>query len=156
MGASLFLKFCFSSAQLCLKKKLNEIKASCLCFSWLVHICVPTDPPILIFSSSAQMNIMNNTETDSLAKLSKIWCKSRSGSQTRPVPNQNIDTATCHGGLQPHLPFPFLFSFKLVLNEIKLKFEWNSWKRWIHTWLPKVPRFYFLCKYLLPLEPITW
>ena len=38
----------------------------------LVHICVPTDPPILIFSSSAQMNIMNNTETDSLAKLSKI------------------------------------------------------------------------------------
>ena len=38
----------------------------------LVHICVPTNPPILIFSSSAQMNIMNITEMISWAKLSKI------------------------------------------------------------------------------------
>ena len=74
MGASLILKFCFSNAQLCLKKnKLKQTKIkmlhACALVGWYTFVYQPT-PPILIFSSSA--NIMNNTETNSLAKLSKI------------------------------------------------------------------------------------
>ena len=49
------------------------------------HLCA-NRPPILIFSSSAQMNFTNDTKTDSLAKLSN----STSGSQLKPVLNQKL------------------------------------------------------------------
>ena len=58
---------------------------ACALVGWYTCLCT-NQPPVLIFSTSAQMNIMNIIEMNSLAKLSKNPMQHKTGSQTTPVP----------------------------------------------------------------------
>ena len=142
-----FFPSCFS-----FKLVLNKINASCLCFSWLVHICVPTNPPILILSSSARwtsLTTLRQTPWRSWAKFDAT--QDRLPDYTVPKHlHEQLVTEVCNPSL-----FSFQIFIKISSKWNKLKFEWNSWKRWIHTWLPRVLNYYFSCEYLLPLE-LTW
>ena len=89
---------------------------SCLCFSWLVHICVPTNPPYSNIPPSVQGKYMNIIETNSWAKLSEIGC-------TCAWPN----IAKCNSPRRfaTRILFPSRFSFKFILDWIRLKLDEN-------------------------------
>ena len=120
MGASLFSKlfsqnFVFSSAKFLLKKRRKKLLHACALVGWCT-ICVPTNPPILTFQQVCRGS------TWTLLRRTPGWSWVQSDA---PVPVQTSPSAIRHGGLRPHVPFPSRFSFKFILDWIKLKLDEN-------------------------------
>ena len=81
-----------------------------------MHICVPTNPPILAFHQVCRGS------TWTLLRITPGWSWVQSDA---PVPVQTSPSAIRHGGLWPHVPFPSMFSFKFILDWTKLKLDEN-------------------------------
>ena len=90
---------------------------ACALVGWYTFVYQPT-PPILIFSSSA--NIMNNTETNSLAKLSKIWCNSRQVARLHPCLNIYMYNSSRRFATPSFFSFLIFIQINSELNKIKI------------------------------------
>jgi len=153
VGAGLFSKlfsqnFVFSSAKFLLKKRRKKLLHACALVGWCT-ICVPTNPPILTFHQvyrGSTWTLLKQTPGQSTGEVHEhYWNK--------PL-DKPLDIAKCYSSRRFVTPcsFPFQVFIQVHSGLNKFKIGWKLWKRWIHSWFSKVSKFYFLCKYLLPLE----